>query len=163
VNFISRLDDLLSKTPRSRRLGIAWSYCLLLVYLLISPSPLAPFGDWGLNTEAAFDRTLSSFLEHVIAYMGLVCVFWWGYRPRATRAIAFVIGGAVLHGMLFEGLQYFVPSRYCDWQDLFCNFAGVGLGVGFIQAVKHGWLKPLLQGSEEPPTLPNSIPLKSGE
>jgi VanZ family protein len=137
MNRVSRLFRLLGDMPHSYRLGIAWGYCFLLIYLLITPSPLAPFGDWGIGTEEALDRTLSSYVEHVLAYSGLVVVFWWSGHPETARPFWLLIGAASAHAIVFEGIQYFVPQRYCDWQDLFCNLAGVALGTGMINAMMY--------------------------
>ena len=40
-----------------------------------------------MDTEEAFDRTLSSYLQHVIAYCGFVCVLWWSIRPESFHSV----------------------------------------------------------------------------
>ena len=159
MKLIHRLIGHLNEMPRSYRVSLAWGYCLLLVYLLLAPSPLSPFGDWGLDTDEILERTLSSYLQHVFAYGVLVSIFWWGYRPKRTQAKSLLIGGACLHGAVFESLQYFVPTRYADLPDLFCNVSGVLLAAGLIQVFTS--LGPSPAGSSS--SFPSSIPLQGGK
>lgn len=166
MNPFFRFLNFLTETPRSIRWGIAWAYCILLIYLLITPSPLAPFGETGNETEQAIDRTLSSYLQHVIAYCVLVCLFWWSSVPQSARSYALLIGGSCAHAVVFECLQYFVPSRYCDGPDLFCNLAGVALGAGVMKMLSFLGASTFFHNlpmTDRSRTLPNSIPLESGE
>jgi VanZ family protein len=121
--------------PRPIRSLFAWGYGFLLAYLLLMPSPLAPLGGFGAGTEKVVDRTLSSYGQHVAAYMILVWMLWWGFSPRTPKTSWGLAGAAILHGSVFEGLQFFVPSRESDWQDLFCNLLGVGLGWVILRIV----------------------------
>ncbi len=165
MNRIFRLFAWWAEMPRARRLWLAWGYCFLLIYLLIAPSPLEPFGDWGQDAEEAIDKTVSGYLQHVIAYAGLLSVFWWGYRPKTSAAIWLLIAAAIGHGMLFEALQFFIPSRECDWADLGCDLLGVALAASVIQTQLF-WLalpRQCSPESREPQTLANSIPIKNRE
>ncbi len=160
IEAVERIQHL----PRRTRLGAAWGYALLLTYLLVAPAPLAPFGEWGIDTEQAFDRTLSSYFQHLIAYCGFVCIVWWSVPPISRRAVRELIGGVVLHSLVFEGVQYFVPRRHCDWADLLCNLAGVALGVGMMRGISSlGAVTCLHPEPARPCGLPNSLTSQSGD
>lgn len=121
--------------PKAIRRRIAFGYCVLLIYLLLTPSPLSPFGDWGLETEGVIDGTLSSSLQHIIAYGILVGIFWWSRDKSPSQNFWVLILASSGHGMVCEGLQSFVPQREADGRDLFCNLLGVGLGA----VISWGW------------------------
>ena len=164
MNALFRLLALFRNIPRSVRSQIAWGYCFLLIYLLITPSPLSPLGGWGLDTEEAIDRTLSGYVQHALAYTILVWVFWWNLSPLTPKASWKLAGALSLHGSVFEGLQYFIPSRESDWKDLLCNLSGIAVGWSMMQFLSY-WGRPAgpdLPDLEKPKLLPHSIPLERG-
>jgi VanZ family protein len=135
--------------PEAVRRGLAWGYCFLLVYLLLTPSPLSPFGSWGLESEAVIDRTLSDHVQHIIAYAVLIGIFWWSRAGSTSQNVWGLILASGGHGIVFEGLQYFIPHREANGRDLLCNLLGVGLGAAICWGLTlHGTRRVQTPSSE---------------
>ena len=47
---------------------VAALYGLLLTYLLLAPSPLWIFGEWGDSVERSVDRTFADYVQHGVCY-----------------------------------------------------------------------------------------------
>src|SRR5262245_18414137 len=90
------------------------SYVLLLSYLLLTPEPLVLFGLAGGEIHGAVDATVSTYMQHTLAYAVLTALcFWWSsLRERAPFRNSFLFAGG--HGFLTEWLQRFVPGRHSD-------------------------------------------------
>lgn len=114
---------------------VALGYALVLTYLLVVSHPLWFLGGGGETTEEAIDQTVSGYTQHVIAYalqgFLLVCASATGTGPRAVVCIVC----AVTHGMLGEGIQYFVPDRFFDGFDALANGAGALIGWAIAWSV----------------------------
>lgn len=163
--MVSRLKFRGKLRPRVRA-AIAWSYCLLLIYLLLAPSPLSPFGEWGNGTQDAIDHTLSGSLQHLIAYFVLVSVFWWSTIPQNREMRGILLGSLCLHAAVFEGLQAFIPTRECDWLDFFCNLTGIALGVSVLWMLglwDGNEVKDLPHSKETPHLLSKAVPPERGQ
>ena len=110
------------------RVSIAVAYLLLLTYLLGTPHPLWLLGETGETVDQAVEMTLSGFSQHVMAYTLLAWLLCSAFGASSLSARVRCLLLAAAHGLIMEGVQYFLPFRYCDWADTVGNLAGVGLG-----------------------------------
>ena len=117
-----------SRSRRGRMKIIAVAYLLLLTYALLTPRPLWAFGKTGDAAEESVDMTFPGFSQHAAAYAILACLLLAAFGTSSRRAQLGCVLSAALHGSLMEGLQYFVPLRYCDLPDAVANLVGVGIG-----------------------------------
>jgi VanZ family protein len=102
------------------------AYWLVLTYLVAAPDPLWFLG--GSEAEQVSSFHLASFWKHLAAY-GLLGVLVRCSVEGAPHEGRFVwLGLAVLHGLLFEGLQFWIPQRFAEWSDAAANVSGVCFG-----------------------------------
>ena len=107
---------------------------VLITYALVAPHPLWVFGASGESAETYVDTTLTGFLQHVIAYSVLAWATILAFGAENRRAALWCVVALAVHGLLMEGIQLFVPHRYCDLPDALANFVGAGTGWLFACA-----------------------------
>lgn len=64
-------------------------------------------------------------LNHTIAFFTMTltaCLAYFSYRLRLAVAL-------MIFGLLIEALQTLTPDRNAQWQDVFANGLGIGLGL----------------------------------
>lgn len=94
------------------------------IYLTLRPSSILSEVPW---LPGGLARWADSYgrLRNLPAYAVLAVPFMVvSPRPR-SRAIS--IACLALVGAILEGLQYFLPSRWCEWQDVAWSWCGLGL------------------------------------
>lgn len=108
-------------------IAAAVSYGLLLTYLLVVPAPLWMFGVGGAETEEAIDRSITGDLQHIAAYSVLSVLVLLAANGRSRWRAALLL--VVVHALIGECIQFFVPRRYADVRDLAANFVGIVVGT----------------------------------
>lgn len=93
---------------------------VLVCYLAITPTPpqQASFG---------WDKA-----NHAIAFLALTVSGTFGFRGT-RRNLFWVVLGLFGLGCAIEVVQYFVPGRSCDWEDLLSDTVGIALGLVFAR------------------------------
>lgn len=107
---------------------LATLYLVVLTYLLLAPHPLWVLGSAGQKLEQTVTRTFSDDVQHAGTYAVLVIMLMWAFTRGRGVTQSQAIGFAFLHGVSMEGLQHFIPHRYCDWKDILANAVGVACG-----------------------------------
>lgn len=72
--------------------------------------------------------------DHLLAFgtLAFVGVFALGGRRRAALWVG---AGLLTLGLLIEGVQYFIPTRSCDWDDVVADAIGIALGLALATLV----------------------------
>jgi len=106
--------------------AVAFTYWVILTLELIIPNPwlLVNEGILPLNAEAA--RIVASFVHHVLGYGLLAVVLMWAARASSKRRMYFQI--AIVHALVTEAAQLFLPFRTADFLDACFNLFGLWLG-----------------------------------
>jgi VanZ family protein len=113
-----------------------------LVIILASVLPInGPHS--GLNDNYIVNIRLD-YLMHAGIYVPWIILIWLA-MGKALRSSAVKIMGAVLFTLLFaaatEGIQYWLPYRAYNINDLLSNWIGVVLGyvivIGYLLSVKR--------------------------
>ncbi len=117
--------------PDSNRLiwGIlffAWS-CLIILFSALPDDGLVKLGSE--NSDFRWD-----YLEHlsVFTLFSFLLLQWRNADPVRKRIYLLFISG-ILFASLTELSQLFIESRSFNYVDLLFNFAGLPLGIVFIQ------------------------------
>ena len=129
-----------------RRLALpaAIGFGLLLTYLLVVPSPFWMFGDDGVATEQVVDRSVSGFVQHLIAYAVFTALLLMAIGGRRRWILSPLV--AATHCVLTEFVQAFVPMRHADWYDVVANGIGIGLGMMTVFTLSRiGRIRPARQ------------------
>ena len=110
--------------------------------------------DWGLvmacslailviNTRPDIKTTRDPFWGHVIAQAGhfashlVLGALAWRAATRTFRhhiGYWLAYGASVVHAVLDEWLQAYVPTRNANLEDVLTNIAGVSVGVAIMEA-----------------------------
>lgn len=108
--------------PNAARLAVWWLLAAAWTVALLTPLP-ARVGREVVPSAAQFSASKGL---HVVAYLALaVTVPWTGLRAGKWWLLAFL----VLHGVLTEYIQQWVPERTASVRDVLLDWAGVALGV----------------------------------
>jgi hypothetical protein len=102
-------------------------YAVLLTYLLLTPEPLFLFGSAAGEIHGAVDGTVSTYMQHTLAYAVLMAFLVWMSSVRSGPSVFVCINFAAGHALLTEGLQILVPGRHGDLWDLVADFAGMAV------------------------------------
>lgn len=116
------------EVPFVVRSWLAAAYVCCLTYLLVAPEPLQMLGQSGDAFERAFERSVSGFFQHAIAYGLLAALLLYAFAMTRRWSTVTCLTGASLHGLVMEGVQLVIPDRYCDWVDMLANLLGVTVG-----------------------------------
>src|ERR1019366_6491362 len=80
-------------------------------------------------------------LRNVPAYALLAMPVMVLCRTRKSRAIAIIF--LAVFGAILEGLQTFIPTRFCEWQDVALSWVGLlitwGLAEGLYWSAGRLW------------------------
>lgn len=115
-------------------------YAVVLTYLLLAPDPLWLFGVWGDDVERAVDRTLTDYLQHGLCYSIFTLLLFWSARSTGaltSSRLTCCAAVAILHGLLTEFLQMFIPQRHFAILDIAANVTGV-LVIGLAAIAING-------------------------
>jgi hypothetical protein len=119
-----------------------WLVCLgLWTWALLVPDPGQLLRDLFRQPDAegsgdgGYSSPLLDFIlsdpfwdsVHVIGYAVLTILAGWLKAPPRGRWL--LVALLLLHAMLTEYLQDFVPTRWSSWEDLGFDFLGIGLGM----------------------------------
>lgn len=113
---------------------IAISYAVLLTYLLLAPEPLFFLGSTGAQLDATVTRSVADWVEHAsvyLAFTGLVLVAWQGQSPNALLVMLIIV-----HAILTETLQHWIPLRETSLLDLLANVCGILTGALLIRLIQ---------------------------
>jgi VanZ family protein len=98
-----------------------WRALLLLLvvavsYLALTPQPPA-------SITLGWDK-----LNHMAAFTALAFLAYLSF-PASRLTLLILPLGLLAFGGLIEVLQLFVPSRSCEWGDLFADSIGIACGA----------------------------------
>ena len=136
---MGRLEPLKIKTLEYTVVGITYKILFFIWFGLIVFFSVVPnsAGDQSLLAKMAL--TSSGFFQHVFGYFVLTVLAFFAFGKK--RFWLYLVG-IVLMGVLFEGVQYVMPSRTFNWYDVVANCLGVLLFV----VVRIRLLKEILTG-----------------
>ncbi len=80
------------------------------------------------------------YWSHFIMFLPMPILFWLNFKSFAsTRVFNIIIfvGFTLLIAFLFEAIQYFLPYRAFNVNDVLSNFVGVSLGLLVLNIVKN--------------------------
>ncbi|MCA9116954.1 MAG: VanZ family protein, partial [Planctomycetaceae bacterium] len=116
----------------------AFAYLLLLSWFTMAPDPWFPlFGGYGRQVETTVDTSLADAAQHAGAYGVLGFLLVRAALAGGWPSTGLTVTVAVVHGLVTELVQYFVPLRTCDWTDAVSNVAGAAAGAAFAMAVSR--------------------------
>ena len=72
------------------------------------------------------------YLQNIPAYALLALPFMTLFR--GSRARAQIVGTLALFATVLEAIQYFIPSRFCEWQDVALSWVGLLITWGLFEA-----------------------------
>jgi hypothetical protein len=75
-------------------------------------------------------------MRNVPAYALLAMPVMVLCRTRQSRTIAIIL--LAVFGAVLEGLQFFIPTRYCEWQDVALSWVGLLVTWGPAEALYWG-------------------------
>ncbi|RZB29714.1 MAG: hypothetical protein SRB1_01994 [Desulfobacteraceae bacterium Eth-SRB1] len=93
----------------------------LIVFFSVVPNSA---GDQSFLAKMSITR--SGFFLHVFGYFVLTALAFFAFEKK--RSCLYLVG-IVLVGVLFEGVQYVMPTRTFNWHDVVANVVGV---VSFV-------------------------------
>ncbi|CUS48338.1 MAG: VanZ-like family protein [Idiomarinaceae bacterium HL-53] len=74
-------------------------------------------------------------VAHLVLFFGLATTLHFAFAPRVWVALV-ILGG---YGALIEWVQYYIPNRGAEWEDLLADL----LGVLLFYAVRWLWKRAL--------------------
>ena len=89
----------------------------LIVFFSVVPNSA---GDQSFLAKMAL--TKSGFFQHVFGYFVLTGLAFFAFEKK--RFWLYLVG-IVLMGVLFEGVQYVMPTRTFNWYDVVGNCLGI--------------------------------------
>jgi VanZ family protein len=135
-------------------LFVTVGYVALLTYLLLTPEPLQfLFGSAAGEIHGAVDSTVSTYVQHTLAYAVLAALLFWttSVCGGAPMRASVLLGGS--HALLTEGLQRFVPRRHGDLWDLASDAAGIAIvlaSAGIAMGVQRVFVQEALRTESAP-------------
>lgn len=142
----------------------AIGYTAVLSYLLLAPSPLWLFGEQGDWVAQAVARTLSDDLEHASAYAVLLSVWLWASQTGGWITPRGCVALTLVHGLVAEVFQYWIPQRFFDVHDLVANAAGcllAGLTFRWLGGFRNSGVPESQSPARFDPVGPSSRPAGS--
>jgi VanZ family protein len=121
-----------SVTWQGRLLWAAWWTVFLGWFVALVTSQPAQVAQ-GALPERAINPTSSAL--HVAAYVVLTALTL--ALPASARVRWLLVAAVVLHALVSEYLQQFIPLRVSSVEDAVCNLAGVGAGAVLWAAVRR--------------------------
>lgn len=106
---------------------------------LISISILAVLPDYNALPPLV---SFSDLLNHAAAFSVLSILYTLAYSHTPKRIAITLIG----YGIIIEGVQAFLPTRFASIEDLIADSVGILLGLTIIKMIKSSTLfnpKPL--------------------
>jgi VanZ family protein len=101
------------------------------VYLCLRPNPSLESIPW-LPKSLTHWADRHGRLDNVPAFAALALPFMYVCNGRRARRKA--LAWLAVFAAVLELLQYFIPTRHCEWQDIVASWAGLAitwLGVEF--------------------------------
>lgn len=95
-----------------------WGCSLAVLYLALSPDPVASISSW--------DKA-----NHVFAFFVLGTLGWAAWPARRNTTLI----GLFAYGCLIEVLQSFTATRLGDWHDVVADVAGLLMARALLAAV----------------------------
>lgn len=86
--------------------------------------------DWVHPISVWMDH--HGYLQNIPAYALLALPFMTLFR--GSRARAQIVGTLALFATVLEAIQYFIPSRFCEWQDVALSWVGLLITWGSFEA-----------------------------
>jgi VanZ family protein len=105
--------------------AIRWlscAYAVALGYLLLAPEPLFFLGGTGAAIDATVSATVADWIEHGAAYAILAGLFIAAFRDNR---LTWPLLAALVHGIVTESSQNWIPHREAGWVDFMANVCGI--------------------------------------
>jgi glycopeptide antibiotics resistance protein len=75
-------------------------------------------------------RIRFDYLLHSVVFIPFAFLYFKAAKPIALNNVWFMAGAGILLATFTEGIQYFLPYRSYNINDLLANYLGGGLGMG---------------------------------
>ena len=102
------------------------------IYLCLRPDPELKHITW-LPKSLTYWADANGVVDNIPAFAVLALPFMYLCNGRRARRKA--IAWLAVFAAVLELLQYFIPTRFCDWRDIVASWAGLAitwLGVEFV-------------------------------
>ncbi|MCA9048029.1 MAG: VanZ family protein [Planctomycetaceae bacterium] len=99
--------------------GLYWG---ALSWLVLAPDPWWILGSSGRSVETTVDYTFADHIQHGSVY-GLLAAML-AVSAVKTRWLTVLFCGGLLHAVLTEIAQYWIPLREFDLRDMSANVVG---------------------------------------
>lgn len=110
---------------------LAWRGLLALLLVVVCYFAFAPRPP-GLHFDNA-DK-----LQHIAAFICLSVCAALSLQPGHSRLLS--AGLAMLAvGLLIEGVQFYIPERSADWQDVVADAVGIAAGLATVAWARRYW------------------------
>lgn len=118
---------------------VVWAYVLVVMLLAV-----LPLNSSGSLNNITLIRIRGDYWVHAVQFLPFACLAWISYRCGILKTL---LPGIVL-AVVAEAIQYFIPWRTYNINDLLTNLMGVLAGVFLLFLVekigrKSGFVKEL--------------------
>jgi len=113
----------------------------IIIFILSSRTQKVPIGGFGHR-----DTNVLFMILHVGEFGLFTMLLMFGFWPEVKSYYLLVV--SVLYGCFDELHQYFVPTRYCDMVDIYCNVIGAIMGI-VIYFVLISIIRLVMDGIED--------------
>ncbi len=115
--------------PAAIRLCVVILAGIVLTYVLLVSDPTRIFRWLPFRAGRSFYESTPDWMQHFTAYLTFAFILRWYAAAMARWVVPCLVGFAVVHAMVTEYLQRFVPERTSDLKDLVVNFLGITAGT----------------------------------
>ncbi len=123
-----------SELPMKIALGAAVAGCVCAIYLTLRRSGELTTVGWMPPAVGRWCDRYGRF-RNMPAYFLLACPFLVFVRTPAARVRLMIWLG--LFGAALELAQYFVPTRYVEWQDIAWSWVGLAIAWAVFEGVEY--------------------------
>jgi len=114
-------------------------FVYIVVILLLASLPLNDKDSSLLNniTNTYVVKIRLDYLVHLVFFLPFILLVKIAYQIPFLQALL----TGILFAVLCEGLQYLLPYRSFNINDLIANMIGIGIGVILVVDPVWGWLE----------------------
>ncbi len=101
----------------------------IVILLLLAVLPINSMSKTNIN-DIYVVRIRFDYLLHSVVFIPFAFLYFKAAKPAALNNLWFMAGAGILLATFTEGIQYFLPYRSYNINDLLANYLGGGLGMG---------------------------------
>ncbi len=101
----------------------------IVILLLLAILPINSMSKTNIN-DIYVIRIRFDYLLHSVVFIPFAFLYFKAAKPITLNNIWFMAGAGILLATFTEGIQYFLPYRSYNINDLLANYLGVLLGGG---------------------------------